>query len=276
MGLLDNVERGLEKAVRGAFSRGSTSQVQPVEIASRIRREMDDKAMALTEGRTLCPNVIDVQLSEADFSRARSWGTALAEELCDVVITHARSQGYSLQGPVQVSFTQNLELKPGIFELLSSVERNPDEPASRQPRQQQAPLPPAPANAPHLPHQPAVPPQRPTTARTEPAAVKPVLDIDGRRYSLNADSVILGRSSEADILVDDSGVSRRHLQILTAPGRATAVDLGSTNGSFLNGRRIEGNAELRDGATLTVGRTKITFRLIPQRSGAANQHGGSL
>ena len=99
MGLLDKVERGIEKAVRGVFSTGSRAQVEPVEIASRLRSEVDNKALTIAVGRTLAPNVFDVLLSSDDFQRAQEWGTPLAEELCDVVINHVRSQGYTLQGP---------------------------------------------------------------------------------------------------------------------------------------------------------------------------------
>ena len=97
--------------------------------------------------------------------------------------------------------------------------------------------------------------------------MQPVLDIDGQRYSLNASSVVLGRSSEADILVDDTGVSRRHLEIRTEGGTVRAVDLGSTNGSYVNGQKVQGETILTDGSTIAMGRTRITFRLLPIRSG---------
>ncbi|MCZ2403623.1 DUF3662 and FHA domain-containing protein [Paenarthrobacter sp. Z7-10] len=270
MGLLDNVERGIEKAVRGAFSRGSKAQVQPVEIASRLRRELDDKAMTLAAGRTLTPNVFDARLSEPDFARVRSWGTALAEELCDVVIKHARSQGYILQGPVRVSFTEDADLKPGTFEIDSRTERaDPDGDSEKHDLGQ----PPA-AAAYSNPGQPAVdrpqpayPANVPTAPARAPGRLQPVLDIDGQRYSLNAESIVLGRSSEADILIDDTGVSRRHLEIRSMNGRCTAVDLGSTNGSYVNGRKVDGTAELADGANISMGRTKIIFRLLPPKGG---------
>ncbi|NYE95863.1 hypothetical protein FHU41_002113 [Psychromicrobium silvestre] len=263
MGILDNVERGLEKAVRGAFTRGSKSQVQPVEIASALRREIDDKAMTLSAGRTLAPNVFDTRLSEPDFERARSWGVALAEELCDVVIRHARSQGYTLQGPVRVSFTQDAELKAGHFEIISSTEK-----ANGQAQQQaQQAQPSYPGQAPlRTPNRPAAPVVRPAAPQRAAEKLQAVLDIDGQRYSLNASSIVLGRSSEADILVDDTGVSRQHLEIRTADGRATAVDLGSTNGSFVNGNRVNGSTELSDGSVISIGRTKMTFRLLPVKN----------
>lgn len=270
MGLFDNVEKGIEKAVRGAFSLGSKS-LQPVEMASALRRELDDKAMTLDAGRTLAPNVFNIQLGDADFERARSWGVTLAEELCDVVINHARSQGYVLQGPVRVAFNHDGELRPGQFEVQSATEREsspagagqaaPSRPPSR-PNQVPGTVPAAPAPAP-------APVYKRQAAAAPAAQGQPVLDIDGQRYSLNAPSIVLGRSSEADILIDDTGVSRKHLEIRTQGGTGTAVDLGSTNGSYVDGHRIQGSAELHDGSSITMGRTQITFRILPARGGGS-------
>ncbi|MDI3242093.1 DUF3662 and FHA domain-containing protein [Arthrobacter sp. AL08] len=243
MGLLDKVERGIEKAVRGVFSTGSRAQVEPVEIASHLRRQVDNKAITIAAGRTLAPNVFDVLLSDSDFERAQEWGTPLAEELCDVVINHVRSQGYTLKGPVRISFRRDEERRAGAFEITSRTEKSPSAP------------------------QPAGHGGMPAAPTRQPSRMQPVLDIDGQRYSLNAPSIVLGRSSEADILIDDTGVSRRHLEIRTGPGTAQAVDLGSTNGSYVNGHKVVGSSELTDGTTITMGRTKIIFRLLPANPG---------
>ncbi|MBP3035699.1 DUF3662 and FHA domain-containing protein [Arthrobacter sp. zg-ZUI100] len=240
MGLLDNVERGIERVVRGAFSTGSSGRVEPLELAIALRRELDERSYTVGQGRTLAPNVFTARLSDADFKRAQEWGAPLAEELCDVVIKHARSQSYTLQGPVRVSFTRDPALKAGALEVDSAMEKA-GAPAPRQA------APPAPGRG--------------------PSRMQPVLDIDGQRYSLNAPSVVLGRSSEADILVDDTGVSRRHLEIRTENGASRAIDLGSTNGSFVNGLKVQGEADLTDGSTIAMGRTRITFRLLPVRTG---------
>lgn len=244
MGLLDKVERGIEKAVRGVFSTGSRAQVEPVEIASHLRREVDNKALTIAAGRTLAPNVFDVLLSADDFQRAQEWGTPLAEELCDVVINHVRSQGYTLQGPVRISFRRDEDRRAGDFEITSRTEKAGGSPA-----------------------QPGSQGVMPAAPNRQPGRLQPVLDIDGQRYSLNAPSVVLGRSSEADILIDDTGVSRRHLEIRTGQGTAEAIDLGSTNGSYVNGHKVVGSSELTDGATITMGRTKIIFRLLPANPG---------
>ncbi|WP_309070460.1 DUF3662 and FHA domain-containing protein [Arthrobacter sp.] len=238
MGILDNVERGLEKMVRGAFSTGSRSQVQPVEIASALRRELDNKSLTLAQGRTLAPNVFTARLSDPDFALAQEWGAPLAEELCDVVIKHVNSQHYTLHGPVRVSFTRDSNLKPGVFEIDSATEKQ----SSQRPAAPNAP-------------------------RRQPTRYQPVLELDGQRYSLHAGSILLGRSSEADILIDDTGVSRRHLEIHTDQGQSRAVDLGSTNGSYVNGQRVQGEAELTDGSVITMGRTRMTFRLVPVQNG---------
>ncbi|MEI2277639.1 DUF3662 and FHA domain-containing protein [Paenarthrobacter ilicis] len=246
MGLLDKVERGIEKAVRNVFSTGSRARVEPVEIASKLRGELDNKSITIAAGRTLAPNVFDVLLSDEDFARAQEWGTPLAEELCDVVIQHVRSQGYTLQGAVRISFRRNEEERAGHFEIASRTEKQSNDGS--------APAPSPRANVPAAPVR-------------QPTRMQPVLDIGGQRYSLNALSVVLGRSSEADILVDDTGVSRKHLEIRTENGSTWAVDMGSTNGSYVNGHKVNGSVELTDGSTITMGRTKIIFRLLPQTPG---------
>jgi pSer/pThr/pTyr-binding forkhead associated (FHA) protein len=109
----------------------------------------------------------------------------------------------------------------------------------------------------------------PAAPSRQPVRLQPVLDIDGQRYSLNAPSIVLGRSSEADIHVEDTGVSRRHLEIRTANGVTSAVDMGSTNGSYVNGHKVSGSTELTDGSTITMGRTKIIFRLLPAGPGGS-------
>ncbi|THJ68726.1 DUF2662 domain-containing protein [Arthrobacter echini] len=242
MGILDNVERGLEKLVRGAFSTGSHSQVQPIELASALRKELDNRSLVLSQGRTLAPNVFAARLSDSDFNLAQQWGSALAEELCDVVIAHATTQQYSLQGPVRVSFEHDPELRAGVFEIDSSIEK---------------------VAASH--RSPA--PEGPAAPRNQPARYHPVLEIDGQQYFITSGSVVLGRSSEADILIDDTGVSRRHLEIRTENGRVYAVDLGSTNGSYVDGQRVTDRAELDDGSSISLGRSRLTFRLVPAQSG---------
>jgi len=250
MGFLENLERNIEKAVRTAFTTGSRKRVEAVEIASALRRELDQEAFTISAGRTMAPNVFVVEFSDEDFPRAQGWGTPLAEELCDVVIKHARSQAYTLQGAVKVSFTRNPEVEAGEFRIHSSAQRTAESP-----------------NTPATPsgHRIARGHRREEDepARAAPAQHWiPVLDVAGERFSINADSIVLGRSAEADITVEDTGVSRKHLEIRRQGEHFVAVDLGSTNGSYVDGERVIGRTELVNGSVITMGRTRITFRLL--------------
>ena len=273
MGFWTGLESGIEKAVRTAFTAGSRKRIEAVEIASALRRELDQESFTISGGRTMAPNVFTVQFSDDDFPRAQEWGTQLAEELCDVIIRHARSQAYTLQGAVRVSFIRNPDLEAGDFAIISSAERTDSGPgtgsssgaASASVR---APEPPPP------PHRP----QPPTSfdAATSPGVPRepqpavdyvPVIEVGRERFSLNAASVSVGRSTEADITVEDTGVSRKHLEIRRQGQHYLAVDLGSTNGSYVDGERIQGRAELVNGSVITMGRTRLVFQLVVPKEG---------
>lgn len=297
MGLLDNLERGLERAVRSAFSAGGPRAVKPVEIASALRQAMDDESFALSEGHTVAPNNYVVHFSPADFERARSWGSTLASELCDEVIRHADSQGYALPGTVRVAFHPDADVRTGDLRVVTRLDDGsltapaphddgaspatahgpgataaaPDrlvEDLPAAPPREPSPAPrvgprPAPrrAAAPTTPAAPAHADQ-PTVVMgrpvTEPAG--PALELDGRMLPLDGDDLILGRSAErADLVIPDSSVSREHLRLLTVGSTVTLLDLGSRNGVLVNGRRVDGSVTLRDGDVVTVGQTELLF-----------------
>nr|WP_241250882.1 DUF3662 domain-containing protein [Micrococcus sp. KRD012] len=119
---MDNLERGLERVVRSAFSAGGPRAVKPVEIASALRQAMDDESLALSEGHTVAPNSYVVHFSPADFERARSWGSTLASELCDEVIRHADSQGYALPGTVRVAFHPDADVRAGDLRVVTRLD----------------------------------------------------------------------------------------------------------------------------------------------------------
>jgi hypothetical protein len=225
MGVLDRFEKGVEHVVSAAFAKAFRSEVKPVEIASAVRREMDDRAAAVSRGRTVVPNEFVVELSPTDLEQVEQWGSdALADEMVGAATEHASSQRYSFVGPVEVSFAQDESLTTGRFAVRSATRRG------------------------------AVAPATSSVA----SARHPIIDIDGQRYLLTGPVTVIGRGSEADIVVDDSGVSRRHLEIRVTPAGVIATDLGSTNGTFVEGHRVDA-ATLVDGNTVTVGRTRIMF-----------------
>ncbi|MDO5701031.1 MAG: DUF3662 and FHA domain-containing protein [Bowdeniella nasicola] len=225
MSFLDRFEKKVENVVSGAFSKAFRSEIKPVEIASAVRRAMDDRAAAVSRDRTIAPNEFRVTLSATDEDNFEQWGAqALAEEIAAAATEHAASQSYSFVGPVHVSFDLDGELATGQYTIESTTKRGAVAPA------------------------------------TGPSsdARYPLLDIDGRRYLLTGPVTVIGRGSEADIIVDDSGVSRQHLELRVTPRGVIATDLDSTNGLYVEGHKVPA-ATLVDGNTLTIGRTRILF-----------------
>lgn len=231
MGVLDRFEKGVERAVHGVFAKAFKSEVQPVELASALRREADTSAAVVARDRTLVPNAFLINLGSADYERLTAWEDSLVDELAEAVTAHARQQRYSFVGPVTVRFEEDEELDTGVFTVRGARVKGRVAPATS-----------ATATAGH-----------------------PVLDVDGRKYQLTGTRTVLGRGSEADIVVDDPGVSRQHAEIRLAGATAVLRDLGSTNGTFVDGERA-GTARLVDGSTITMGRTRIRFSSRTERT----------
>ncbi|MEG3614043.1 MULTISPECIES: FhaA domain-containing protein [Isoptericola] len=226
MGALDRFEKSVERVMNNAFAKvGRGSEVKAVELASRLRREIDDRAAVVGHDRTVAPNEFTIELGPEDFDHVQSWGAeTLADELATNLTEYASSQHYAFVGPVSVSFERDEQLTRGRFQLRSATVRGNVAPATN----------------------PA------------PSTRHPLIDIDGQRYLLTGPVTVIGRDAEADIVVDDPGVSRRHLEIRVTPEGVVATDLGSTNGLFVEGHQVPA-ATLLDGNTLTIGRTRIMF-----------------
>lgn len=131
MGLFDRVERGLERAVNGAFSKAFRSELQPVEIAAAIRRRMDDRAALLGQGRTMVPNLYTIELNPTDYDRLAEFEAPLAEELVAAAAEHAETQRYQPGGPLAVHFTEADDLRTGTFRITSGSSRKGMPPAAR-------------------------------------------------------------------------------------------------------------------------------------------------
>lgn len=121
MGLLDSFEKGLERAVNSAFAKTFRSGIQPVEIASALRSELDKKAAVVSRDRILAPNTFVVSLSPTDDERMATLGAALGDELHTLVQKHARSQGYSFAGPVSITISRDDQLSTGTLRVDSST-----------------------------------------------------------------------------------------------------------------------------------------------------------
>ena len=260
MGVMDRFEKGIERAVNGVFAKAFKSEVQPVEIASALRKACDDRAAVISRGRTLVPNAYVVELGHTDHERLGEYADALGDELVASLREHADRQGYAFVGPVTVELELADGLDTGVFSVRTATLKGRDNQAA------QAPLPRDPQTPP--------PPPRPVPASPVTAASpgrRPWLDIDGHAYPLVGSLTVIGRGEEADVVVDDPGVSRRHAEIrVTSDGPhlvATVRDLGSTNGTLVDGDRIgrgEHGEALREGTTITIGRTRATYRGGPR------------
>src|ERR1051326_1182262 len=106
VGVLQRFEHRLEGMVEGAFARAFKSELQPVEIASAVQREMDDRAAIVAQGRTLVPNDFVVELAETDHERLEVYADSLGIELSTLAREHAKEQGYSFVGPVDRKSTR--------------------------------------------------------------------------------------------------------------------------------------------------------------------------
>ncbi|CAN5407406.1 antibiotic biosynthesis regulator FhaA [soil metagenome] len=279
MGIFDNLERNLERAVKAPFAKVFKAEVQPVEIAAHIRGAMDERAAVLGPGRTMVPNLFTVELASSDYERLSSYDTALTNELVAAADDHADAQRYTSPGPMQVRLTSGSDLETGIFRVVPASKQGeraaPQSQQSEPPRSQQA----GSASASPQQNQPHEDPQAdqtrafPTTppsgkTRQHLRGPQPWLEIDGDRQPLQTAVTSLGRDSAAGIVIDDPGVSRRHAEIRVShdgPHLQVLIrDAGSTNGTYLNGDQI-GTEELNDGDRITIGRTSITFHLDRSR-----------
>ncbi|MDN5789635.1 MAG: DUF3662 and FHA domain-containing protein [Micrococcales bacterium] len=255
MGFINRVEHGLAKAVHGAFAKAFRSEVQPVEIASAIRRAMDDKAALLGHGRAMVPNLYTIELSETDYARLGDFEDDLDEDLIASAQEHADSQGYQPGGPLEVHLIEGEGLETGVFRVRPATAKRAD---AHRHETVRAPAPRSTPSSTAVEERLAS--QRP--ARPTPAA-RPWLEIGGDRYPLLASLTTLGRDESADIVLEDPGVSRQHSEIRVTndgPHLLTSIrDLNSTNGTFVNGDRIT-SQRLQDGDRITIGRTSATFR----------------
>ena len=268
MGVFDRFERRLEGLVNKPFAKAFHDEVEPVEIAAALQRECDGKAAIVGRGRTMVPNRFTVALSDHDHERLSMWFEPLAAELAAMVREHAETQHYTFVGPVEVGFEPAADLDTGRFEVASeaaagvvdqsSAESSAPEPgpdlgalaAAAAASAVGAPPPPAPAPAPS--------PAAPIVFPPDPDRPMPSVTVGSQVFPLTKPVTVIGRGTDVDLRIDDPGASRRHCQLVLG-ATPSIVDLGSTNGTLVDGHRVA-SAALLDGSTITVGTTTLSFR----------------
>jgi hypothetical protein len=252
MSMLRNLEAKLGGFVEGAFGRAFRTSVQPVELAHKLAKEMEDNQMA-SVSRVYVPNHYRVFLSPQDREQFASYEPALRKELSDYLLEHARQESFALSTRPQVEFDTDERLDLGEFGIQAQLLAPPEE-------EQEAERG-APPSAGDFGHTMVYSPSR-DARRLDPAQDRrqALLVGDGRRNVLSGSRVVLGRSREADIVLQDPNVSRRHAELRRDEGGWQIVDLGSTNGIKVNGRRVN-NQPLSPGDQITIGVTDLTFEL---------------
>jgi hypothetical protein len=292
VGVLQRFERRLGGIVEGAFARVFKGGVEPVELAGALTRECDERR-ARGAKRTLVPNDFTIHLSEPDFERLAPYRQALSDELATLVREHAAAQRYTFVAPVVVHLELDPELSVGRYLVSSDVVEGQRSTAVPPPLAQRAtqvggelpPFHPAPPMA--VGHSSASRPTNPTNQG--PQLARLIVTVGGSAENgsaaaagyetevpLRRELTVIGRGSDVDVQLPDTGVSRRHGELLLQPsGHHLYRDLNSTNGSRVNGRKVP-QATLQDGDRIEVGRSVLIYRHpVPPRPGGG-RHGGEL
>jgi pSer/pThr/pTyr-binding forkhead associated (FHA) protein len=251
--VLRTIEQKIESLFEGAFGRAFRRNVQPVELARKLAKEMDDYKM-VSVSQVYAPNEYVIYLSAGDRDQFESYEPALIKELEQYLAEHARREGYVLLSKPEVSFETDEDLEVGLFGIANRMiqRESPEE----------------------EPEQAAEPGEtriyRAVPAETEAASAEelglepeaeppPSLTVNGQSHKLQKPSIVIGRSKDCDIRVSDPNISRRHAEIRQEGSTYWIVDLGSTNGISVNGHTLK-RAKLDDEDRITLGSTELVFR----------------
>jgi hypothetical protein len=255
--VLRSIEHRIESLVEGVFGRAFRAHVQPVELARKLAKEMDDhKTVSIS--RVYVPNEYVLYLSPSDREQFASYEESLLTELSDYLSEHARREGYALLSTPRVLLEEDDDLALGEFGIATRMVQ--PRPARDAPEEE-----PAGELAPGATRvYQAAPSATEAVSHTEAERlglaheVRAALNVGGSRHNLANERIVLGRSRDCDITLDDPNVSRRHAEIRREDGAYWIVDLNSTNGVEVNGERVE-RARLTNADTIVIGKTELRF-----------------
>jgi hypothetical protein len=252
--VLRAIEQKIEALLEGVFGRAFRANVQPVELARKLAKEMDDHK-TVSVSRVYVPNEYTIYLSVADNEQFADYQGSLLAELEEYLAEHAKRENYALLTPAEVLLETDDDLSVGEFGIATRMV---------QPKRgnRRAALDEPPAQAVSGATMIYKPIQQPTQAASvEDLPVErelAVLSWDGKTKRVDRRVVVLGRSRECDIQIEDANVSRRHAELRQEGTAYWIVDLDSTNGIEVNGRRVK-RAKLEPGDSFTIGETDVTF-----------------
>lgn len=254
MGVLRSIEQKIEGLFEGLFGRAFRTHVQPVELARKLAKEMDEHR-TISVSRVYVPNEYSVYLSEADRQQFAGYEGSLIGELQDYLVEHARRETYAMLTPPKVLMHTDADLSIGEFGIATRVVQPEGKPGPQ-------------LDEPVSQVQPgatmiykAKPPQPTEAAPAVELGVEEerfALTLNGRAHALEGGKVVLGRSKDCDVRVEDANVSRHHAELRREGPDWWLVDLESTNGTELNGQRVS-RSKLSDGDTITLGEAELGF-----------------
>ena len=243
-----NLESRIEGLVEGVFSRAFSSEVQPVELARRLAKEMDSHKTAGVQ-RVYVPNEYTVFLSSRDRVRLEGYERSLEQELSGYLLEHARRRSYDLLTRPEVEFKTDERLRLGEFGIQTRLVKPPAREGASPTQGEEG----------HTMVYSAVRSAPEPEASARQVATRAVVAVDDRRYVLEGPRATIGRAKDAECVLRDPNVSRHHAELRrTSSGDWTIADLGSTNGIKVNGRRVS-STRLGPGDEVTLGTTTFLF-----------------
>ena len=250
--VLRAIEQKIESLFEGIFGRAFRTNVQPVELARKLAKEMDDHR-TVSVSRVYVPNEYTVYLSPGDREQFASYEENLRGELQDYLSEHSRREDYALLSPPRVLLETDGDLDVGEFGIATRMVQPDRRPGADEPAGDIAP-------GATMIYKPKTPPPTEAVSAQELGVEQELvtLTFDGSRHEVRERRAVIGRSRDCDIQLNDANASRRHAELRQEGASYWIVDLGSTNGIEVNGKRVK-RAKLRDGDTITIGSTAVTF-----------------
>ena len=248
------IEQKIEALVEGVFGRAFRTNVQPVELARKLAKEMDDHRQ-VSVSRVYVPNEYTIFLSESDRAQFEGYEASLVGELQEYLAEHARRETYALLSSPKVLVKTDEDLEVGEFGIAVRMAQ----PERGAPAEPSAPPPQVESGATMI-YKPSDPPRTEAASPAELGLERELayLVVGGERHELRKRRTVIGRSKDSDLQLDDPNASRRHAEVRQEGTAYWIVDLDSTNGLEVNGRRAK-RAKLDAGDRVTIGSTDLVF-----------------
>jgi hypothetical protein len=255
MSVLRSIESSIERLFEGVFGRAFRTHVQPVELARKLAKEMDEHR-SVSVSRVYVPNEYTIFLSESDRAQFGGYEESLVGELQEYLAEHARRESYALLSPPKVLVKTDEDLDVGEFGIAVRMAQAQPGEAAKQPS---APSPQVESGATMI-YKPSAPPETQAASPAELGLEREVayLVVNGKRHELSKRRTVIGRSKDCDLQLDDANASRRHAEVRQEGTSYWIIDLDSTNGLEVNGRRAK-RAKLDTGDKITIGATDLVF-----------------